>query len=117
MSSVVEQSQETGQHLMTWLKRLFTDFLEIGKVYVNIVWDKIDCIVNQMVWGTFLGGEADYSIPFTTETKNLWNYTSTAPYVSIKRSLIKGRGNFTFYRTSGQDFSTTWILTNTYSVM
>jgi hypothetical protein len=44
--------------------------------------------------------ETDHSLPSTAAVKNVWNYTSTRPYVFVARYLIKNRDNFTFYLLS-----------------
>jgi hypothetical protein len=51
-------------------------------------------------WGVkWPGREANHSPPSSTETKNVWSYTSTPTYVWTAWCLVKLRANFAFYRS------------------
>jgi hypothetical protein len=42
-------------------------------------------------WVKRPGREADHSTPYSAEVKNVWSYTSTAPYVFMSWCLVKYR--------------------------
>jgi hypothetical protein len=52
-------------------------------------------------WDSFAGGKADDPYPSNADAESAWSCTSSLPYASMARCLIKHKDCFSFYLYTG----------------